>query len=154
MQLLLFNTCFSYVYFVIFKFWSHVKSVISKIEQDWRREKDTDEYTIIKRNSKLTNYLAGIVLVSYNSMILFHLLIAINSCFSGNIEDKKFTLREFLPFEARNSPVFELTCIAQFMLLLFTLNNHVVIECLLLTAVMDIFFIFNCNCLWTHKWKM
>ena len=107
--------------------------------KDWKCEDEAKAYEIIQNNARLTQILTKFILVSYNSLILTNLLMAIDSLFSENIEDRKFAMRAYLPLRAKNSPVFEVTCAVQFILMIFGANNHAVIEGLLVATVLLFF---------------
>ena len=122
----------------IHQFIRSVRYVVQDIFNTWPSNSGVPGHEIREDTAKLTNYIVKTVTISYSILMVSILFNSISSYNADPYTDRRYFLQATFPTTyAKRSPFFEILCIYQFIVVIFCLNIHIVMDGFLITLVCD-----------------
>lgn len=99
---------------------------VKKIHTDWN--KDEPASAIMKENCYISQMMSKSVLVLYNTMNFTYFLRTVASRIFDTVEERKFLAQVTFPFDARQSPIYDVVVMLQFITASICFNSNVFVE--------------------------
>lgn len=100
---------------------------MKKIYADWNN-KDEPPSELMKENRHVSHVMSKSVIFLYNSMNFTYFLRTVASWIFDPVQERKFLAQVKFPIDCRQSPIYEVTVVAQFITASICFNSQSFIE--------------------------